>query len=662
MPDLGRLLSPTSIAVFGGGWAVKVIEECQRFGFEGAIWPVHPTKSEIAGVRAYPSVSDLPAAPDAAFVGVNRHATLEVVRALSEVGAGGAVLFASGFAETGNGDLQTALLDAAGDMAILGPNCYGIVNALDGAVIWPDQQGAARVDRGVAILSQSSNIAITLTMQRRGLPVAYVACVGNAAQTSGSDLARAMLADERVTALGLYVEGFGDVAAFAAVADEARALGKGIVVLKAGRSERGRSAAVSHTAALAGEGDVSSAFLSQCGVGEVTSLSEMIEALKILHAFGPLPQMRYVSVSCSGGEAGLMADRIQETKLEFPSVPGEQAEKLGDLLGPLVTISNPLDYHTFIWGETERMTAVFTTTLDGFDAGLFVLDPPRADRCSTASYDCAFAAMGAARAVTGKPVFTVSTLPDSIDEESAARLEALGVVPLLDPDTALKALDVATLPKVAAGWRPLPVVPIGAAEVMDEASAKCLLQDNGVDVPRSVSAEAIDGLDAGGMKPPFALKGLGFAHKTEAGAVRLDVTDPLVEPPMHGARGYLLEEMIPGGVAEVLVGVRRDPVYGTALTLGAGGRLAELLDDTVTRVLPITPDETRDALAATRIGRVLEGFRGGACADLGPLLRTVQALQDMMRSDPSLVEIEINPLIVTETRAVAADALIRRLT
>ncbi|RZV99276.1 MAG: CoA-binding protein, partial [Rhodobacteraceae bacterium] len=232
MPDLARLLSPRSIAVFGGGWARKVIEECDRLGYEGEVWPVHPGKAEIAGKRAYASVADLPGAPDAAFVGVNRHATLEVVRDLAARGAGGAVLFASGFSETGDGALTEALLDAAGGMPVLGPNCYGFVNALDGAVIWPDQQGCARVEKGVAILSQSSNIAITLTMQRRGLPVAFVVCLGNAAQVGLAGLAEALLADDRVTALGLYVEGIGDAGAFADVVARARRAGKGVVALK----------------------------------------------------------------------------------------------------------------------------------------------------------------------------------------------------------------------------------------------------------------------------------------------------------------------------------------------------------------------------------------------------------------------------------------------
>ena len=187
--DLTRLLRPESVAVVGGGaWCLSVFEQLEKAGFAGPIWPVHPTKGAVAGLQAYPTVADLPAPPDASFVGVNRDATIDVVAALSDVGAGGAVCFASGFAEVETGaELNANLLGAAGEMPILGPNCYGFINALDGAMLWPDQHGLAPVDRGVAILMQSSNIAINLTMQRRGLPIAYMITCGNQAQTTQAD-------------------------------------------------------------------------------------------------------------------------------------------------------------------------------------------------------------------------------------------------------------------------------------------------------------------------------------------------------------------------------------------------------------------------------------------------------------------------------------------
>ncbi|OWK23351.1 hypothetical protein AJ87_36735 [Rhizobium yanglingense] len=196
--SLDRLLRPQTIAVFGGREAHRVIEQCDRMGFGGDVWPVHPKLEEVHGRRCYRSILELPAAPDAAFVGVNRMLTLDIVRDLAARGAGGAVCYASGFSEAAGeladgADLQRRLLDAAGDMPILGPNCYGLINGLDGALLWPDQQGMQRVDRGVAILTQSSNIALNLTMQTRGLPIAYLVTVGNQAQTSLSDVAYALL-------------------------------------------------------------------------------------------------------------------------------------------------------------------------------------------------------------------------------------------------------------------------------------------------------------------------------------------------------------------------------------------------------------------------------------------------------------------------------------
>ena len=155
MRDLLRLFQPKSIAVFGGWWAENVVTQCQKNGFEGDIWPVHPTRDDINGIACYRDVADLPAGPDAAFLGINRHAAVEITAALAARGCGGAVCFASGFAEVGYDELQAALIAAAGDMPLLGPNCYGVLNYLDGAMLWPDQHGGRLVDSGVALISQS---------------------------------------------------------------------------------------------------------------------------------------------------------------------------------------------------------------------------------------------------------------------------------------------------------------------------------------------------------------------------------------------------------------------------------------------------------------------------------------------------------------------------
>lgn len=660
--DLGLLLRPRSIAVLGSTWAENVVFQCQKMGFAGPIWPVHPTRSTVGGVKAYASLADLPSAPDATFIGVNRHATVSVVRELSAMGAGGAVCFASGWTEAGEAGLQHDLVQAAGTMPILGPNCYGVINYLDGALLWPDQHGGQRVQRGVALLSQSSNIVINLTMQARALPVAYVACLGNAAQVGLAELAAALLADERVTAIGMYVEGIDNAADFATLAQAARAAGKGVVCLKSGKTELSRAAAASHTASLAGGGAASSAFLRQSGVAEVNTLAELVETLKIFHVHGPGIGRRLCSLSCSGGEAGLVADLAAPLGLAFEPPSQAARERLGAILGPIVTIANPLDYHTFIWGDGPRTTDVFTTMLQDYDAGIYIIDPPRQDRCDPASFRPALDAIVAAAQATGKPAFPVASLPENFDEDAARALMAQGVVPLMGLETALGALRAAQTEAGLAAWRPVAPMAARATRTLSEAEGKALLAQAGVPVPRSVTAATLDELQhkAMGLTAPLALKGLGFAHKTEAGAVRLGLASLQNQPDMPGATGYLAEEMVDGAVAEMLLGLRRDPVYGLTLTLGMGGVTAELLHDTVTLVLPATSAEMLAALQRLRLWPLLDGYRGRARADVPALLHVAQTLEQLMLAQHDLEEIEINPVLLRREGAVAVDALVRK--
>ena len=659
MTSLDRLLRPRHIAVLGAGWALNVIEQTAKMGFAGPVWPVHPTKANIGGLRAYASLADLPEPPDATFIGVNRFATVDVVAELAAMGAGGAICFASGWTEAGEPELQARLVAAAGSMPILGPNCYGVINYLDGALLWPDQHGGIRVERGVALLSQSSNIVINLSMQARGLPIAYVACLGNAAVVGLAELAGALLADDRVTAIGMYVEGIDDAPAFAALAQAARAAGKGIVCIKAGKTELSRTAAASHTASLAGGGAASSAFLRQIGVAEVATPSELVEALKILHVHGPGLGRRLCSLSCSGGEAGLVADLAASFGIDFPPPSEAQRARLGEILGPIVTVANPLDYHTFIWGDGPRTTDVFATMLKGYDAGIFIIDPPRPDRCDPSGYEPAFQAILSAAATTGKPAFPVASLPENFDEGRAIALMDQGIVTLMGLETALAAIRAAQVVVGVAGWRPLVAQPAREGVLLSEADAKALLAQAGVAVPRGIQAATLEALDVAGLTAPYALKGLGFAHKTEAGAVRLGLSTLAGQAGMPGATGYLVEEMVTGAVAEVLVGLRRDPVYGVTLTVGMGGVTAELLADTVTLVLPVTEAEVLAALRDLRLWPLLDGYRGRPKADVAALAAMAVRLGALM-ADPSFEEIEINPVLLRTEGAVAADALIRK--
>jgi len=381
-------LRPKIIAVIGGGaWCENVIKQARKFGFDGAIWPVHPSKPNIAELPAFPSIESLPATPDASFIGINSHTTIAAVKALAQAGAGGAVCFASGFQEAidevvEGADLQDQLLRVAGDMPIIGPNCYGFINALDGALLWPDQHGVTRTDSGVAIITQSSNIAINITMQRRALPLAYVVTAGNQAQIGLAEIGASLLQEPRVTALGLHIEGVGDIRALEALSLQAAILGKPVIALKVGTSDQARAATISHTASLAGSDAGARALLRRLGIPQIDSLPEFIEALKLLHITGPLSSNRLASMSCSGGEASLMADLALPCGVSFPPLSDTQHQNLRAALGPKVKLANPLDYHTYIWADTAAMIKAFSAMMEPrLGLGILVSDFPRADIC-----------------------------------------------------------------------------------------------------------------------------------------------------------------------------------------------------------------------------------------------------------------------------------------
>jgi acyl-CoA synthetase (NDP forming) len=675
MRDLSRLLSPKSIAVIGGGaWAASVIEQCRLLGFKGAIWSVHPKQKEIGADAVYVSVAGLPAPPDAAFVGVNREATIDVMRALADMGAGGAVCFASGFleslAETGDGaDLQAALVAAAGDMPFLGPNCYGFINTLEGAALWPDQHGAVQTDRGVAIVTQSSNIAINLTMQQRGLPVAYVVTAGNQAQTDLAQISMSLLQDPRVSALGLHIEGISDLPAFCAMARLAQELGKPIVALKVGASEQAQTATISHTASLAGSDAGARALLARLGIGQARSLASFLETLKLLHVHGPLAGNRLASMSCSGGEASLMADSALGLDVIYPPLNAAQRDALRTALGPKVALANPLDYHTYIWGDEEALTACFSAMMQGdLDLGIVVLDFPRPDRCSADAWDLVVNAVARTQKALDKPMAIMASLGETMPEHMAFDIFSKGILPINGMSEGLEAAAIAAHIGRSIAFED-PFVPSHVSdhsETLSEFDAKTALASHGLAIPkgRRVLSRRAAASTAQEIGFPVVVKGEGAAHKTEAGLVALNLkTAEEVQESVHEmhAQSFLVEEMASGTIVELLIGVVRDPAHGFVLTLGAGGTLTEILKDSQNLLLPVQKHDVLQALKGLKIAPMLEGYRGKDGVSLDAIWSAVEALQSYVAATKdTLIEIEINPLLCSASGAIAADALIRK--
>ena len=671
---LHRLFNPKSIAIIGGGaWCESVAEQALKMGFIGEIYPVHPKQKPLAGIPSYASLSDLPNPPDACFIGVNRHATLQVVAELSAMNAGGAICFASGFSEaeqeddTGT-DLQAQLVAAAGDMPILGPNCYGMINFLDRAILWPDQHGGTPVDSGVAIITQSSNMAINITMQARALPIAAIACAGNQAQTGMADIGFELLQDPRITALGLHIEGFNDLRSYETLAAEAHRLGKPIVALKVGKSEQAQAATISHTASVAGGDAGATALLKRLNIARVNSLPTFMETLKLLHFTGPLPSANIASISCSGGEASLAADTAVGHAVAFPPLTQTQQTNLRAALGPMVALANPLDYHTYIWRDADAMTAAWAAMMEPhLTLTLLVVDFPRNDRCSDADWDCAIEAAGRAKAQTGANVAMVTTLPENLSEAIAKRLTDVGVIPLLGLSEAIEAVEAAasfTAPNDSGVLLPTPSSE--TAETLSEGAAKTTLASYGLRIPNAERAtspqDAAETATAIGF--PVVVKGEGIAHKSEAGAVALNLSTPndvSVAAANMPTDSFLVEEMLVGGVAELLIGVVKDPAHGFVLTLGAGGTFTELLSDSASLLIPASRDDMETALGTLKSAKLLNGFRGAPAAHMPSILDAVEAIQNyVLANADGLEEVEVNPLICMPTDAIAADALLRR--
>jgi len=678
--SLERFVKPRSIAVFGGYQAQEVIRQSDRMGYEGEIWPVHPKKEEILGRKVFRSVADLPGSPDAAYVGVNRNLTIDIVRDLAARDAGGAICYATGFTEAGEegSELEKQLLEASGDMPLVGPNCYGILNYLDGAMLWPDQQGGRRVEEGVAIITASSNVAFNLSMQRRGLPVAYMMSLGNQLKFKLEDAMLMFAHEERVTALGLYLEAMSDPKAFEEAVNVARDLGKPIVAIKTGRSDVAQKIVVSHTASLAGSDALVSDLFDRLGVARVDSLEALMEATKVLHVLGPLDGGRVAAMSTSGGDLTLLADAMIGSSLSMPPLSEDVTQRLREVVHERMVAANPLDFQMFDWDNEDRMAATFTPFVsEGFDISLCLLDYPREDLCDQSTWGGA--ERGYVRAVhdTNTKGAVLATFSDTISEPVAARLIEQGVAPLAGIDAGLAGVQAAV--DVGAAWRRARCQPLLTGDglgdddrvlVLNEVESKKVLDGCGVPVP---FAKVVRGADeaaaaAEALGYPVVVKALGVAHKTEAGGVRLglsssgEVSEAVAEM-AHLSESQLIEKMVGGVVAELIVGVAVDEQFGPYLLIGGGGILVEMIKDSTSLLLPVDREAVIRALEGLQCAPLFHGFRGRPHADLEAAADAILAIADLVENGTTpIVELDVNPLMVLAEGkgVVAADALIRR--
>ncbi|KAB0564484.1 acetate--CoA ligase family protein [Brucella pituitosa] len=692
--NFARLLAPRTMAFIGGGQVEATLKTLRQQDYAGDVYVVNPKRSEIAGYKCISSIADLPVSPDAVFLAVNADATINALRELSAMKAGGVVCYASGFSEIGAAGFERnlAFVEAAGNMAVVGPNCYGLVNYVNHGTIWPALYPKLQSSRGAAVISQSGNVTGHLVSNGRSVPYSYLISAGNQAVLGFEDYIDYLIDDPNVTCLGLFMEGIRDVAAFSQAALRARVKRIPVIVCRSGRSELGAVMAASHTSSLAGQNEYYEALFARLGVIETDTVPQFLEMMKLASIAVPLEGERITVFSSSGGDNGLAADYCSFAGLQLPQPNQQQKDIIKPTLPDFGHVSNPLDFTAGYWGSEELLTPMFTTMLNGdYDAAMLVIDyppvgSPYKDKSAHQAMDRALAAAGKA---AGKPVFHASVNTESIPPEDAEALIAQGIVPLNGLHDAAQVVakwatyckmvgrdkrqgDATLEPKVPFAVTALP----SNGVTVNEAESKRRLSSYGLNVPKGniSSIEAIRELPEI-FNAPIVLKVLHdqLAHKTEVGGVALNIRSRsdaitaaermVVSVKQHDASieltTFLMEPMQAAPLAELIVGVKRDPLFGLVLVIGAGGILVELLKDATPLLLPVSRADVENALRGLKSFALLDGFRGKPKVQLEPVIDAIMAIAAYAGDHRhNLLELDVNPLMLGADSAVAVDALI----
>ncbi|KPL53469.1 hypothetical protein ABB55_15615 [Prosthecomicrobium hirschii] len=690
-----RLLAPQRMAFIGGTQVERTLTTLRDREFVGEVHVVHPKRSEIAGYRCVPRIADIPSPPDAVFLAVNADATIRALDELRRIDAGGVVCYASGFAEIGEAGAERnrAFIQASGDMAVVGPNCYGLVNYVNHGSIWPSPFPVLETGRGAAVISQSGNVTGHIVSNGRSVPYSYLISAGNQAVLGFEDYIDGLVDDPNVTCLGLFMEGIRDVPAFARACLLARSKAIPVIVCRSGRSDLGAAMAASHTSSLAGRNEYYEALFARLGVIETETVPQFLEMMKIASLSAPLAGTRLAVSSSSGGDNGLAADYCSFAGLQLPPPTEAQVAAIQPLLPEFGHVSNPFDFTAGNWGNEKLLTPMLTTLLSGaVDAGMLVVDfaPAGSPYRGSPAHDAMDRALAAAGKAAGKPVYHASVNTGGITPEASQRMIAQGIVPLQGLHDAAQVIarwaahgervrrDAADGGAALDRLVPHAVPPLsGAPRTVNEADSKRRLAAHGLTVPdgRVLSRAELAGLPDEAVAAPMVLKALhdDLPHKTEAGGVALNLrgraeilaaADRMVDSvarhaPQIRLERFLLEPMQAPPLAELIVGVKRDPLFGMVLVIGAGGILVELVKDAVPLLLPVGRDDVEAALRGLKCFPLLDGFRGRPAADLTAVVDAVMAIAAFAGAHlDTLAELDVNPLMVGPAGAVAVDALI----
>ncbi|WP_238017614.1 acetate--CoA ligase family protein [Dactylosporangium sp. AC04546] len=693
--DMRRLFRSRSIAVIGAKdsstMAGGVIEAISRIGADGPIYPVHRSGGVVFGRPAARSCQEIGEPVDLALVIVPAAATAEVIADAGAAGIAGAVVFSSGWAESGaDGRKRQDQLVADArrcGVTVIGPNCLGFANFARRSCGWVSSLPVSLSVGPVAVLSQSGgvgNAAVDLA-DEFGIGLSHVITTGNEAMLSTTDALAYLVEDDDTTVIAVFAEQIRNARRFRDIAGRARDAGKAIVFLKAGSSEISARNALSHTGSLVGNDRVIDAAFAQYGVIRVDSLEDLILTSGLIARTGPLRAPGVAVISISGGSCDIVADQAERTRLPLPPFDGDAAAEIRQIVPSFATVQNPLDLTGGSRGDEFKRVLNVTDHVDEVGVIAVLTNVPPYPSCKDPTFDRLLGTISDGLTSVSTPAVLLSQTVAHLNAYGRAAVARAGIslsLPGLHLGTqALAHLSWWSRHRLSASEEGTPVRADGRAEglpsgVLSEWQSRRLLTSAGVPFVPAVLVHSVEEAvtAAGRMGGPVVLKLVSpdLPHKSDAGAVRLDVEGPAEVRQAYvavqdagsaacpGLRvdGVMVSPMRRTGL-ELLVGVQRDDEWGLVLVVGLGGVWVEILGDTAMRMLPVSRAGIERMLGELQGAALLRGARGRRPVEIDSLVDAVAAVAAAAQSlGDRLDSLEVNPLLVDGGDVEALDALL----
>jgi len=701
--ELDPLFYPSSIAIVGASQnLVKPsgipIALLTLYGYSGKVYPVNPKYDQVGGWKCYPTLADIPGPVDLAIIGVPAAATMEALRQCAAAGVKVAVVFTSGFAEVDESgrkvqDEMRRLAQSSG-MRILGPNCLGVMNLYNGSVpcfMFHDKPSGLFYPEKLSYITQSGGLGAIIYQMvlQHSVGFNYFVSTGNEADISFAEVLSYLVERQEVGLIGGYIEGLQrDGRLFMEALHKALQRRKLVAFQKVGRTAAGATAAASHTGALVGEDRVYDGVFKQFGAVRADDVEQM-NALFLLHAAGRMPAGKNIGViTISGGGGVVVADKCPQFGLEVVRLTEKTQHSLRQFFPPYGAVANPVDLTSAIFTDQTLFQRAIRTVMEdprvhmgAFFYNLLMPDPDAAQKIIDVYY------------ATSKPL-VVFTWPTGQDFAVEAREKMIRAgVPVIEhvpsglwalaalADWVKKTEKAGAFPEYRPGvekQRALEVIRRSRERSLTESLSKEILRAYGIPVTREKlahsAAEAVAAAEEMGYPVVLKVESPDILHKTEAGGVVLNLEnraavekayDLIIKrarsyKPAARLEGVLVQEMLPPGL-EVILGMKRDPIFGPTILFGLGGIYVELLKDVALRVAPLREEDAREMIAEIQGKALLDGVRGQPPRDREALVEILMRLSRMaVELGDEIAELDINPLILYPEGegAVAADALI----